>query len=299
MQNELFVAILAGLGGMLGWGLADFFAKKTIDEIGDIASLAWAHIFGVITLIIFAFYYFNKIGKPFLIPGDSKVLLLLVFFGVFQAIIYILVYKGFGQGQVSVLNPVFSSFSGFTAIFSILIFGEMVTGHVVISLIIVFVGILFINLDLKALKEKSFKISKVPGFKKVALATIFASLWTLFWDKFISGQDWFSYSLFMYLSMTIYIWIVCYARKIKTIFHKPHVWKFLILIGLCETIGYLSISLGYSTTSKTSVVALVSGAFSLPTIILARIFLKERPNRIQTIGTFVIIFGIIILSVLK
>ena len=29
-------------GGMFGWGLADFFAKKTIDKIGDIQTLAWA-----------------------------------------------------------------------------------------------------------------------------------------------------------------------------------------------------------------------------------------------------------------
>ena len=44
MQPELVLAGLAGLGGMMGWGLADFFAKKTIDEIGDVVSLVWAHV---------------------------------------------------------------------------------------------------------------------------------------------------------------------------------------------------------------------------------------------------------------
>jgi len=39
MQQELLIAVLAGLGGMFGWGFADFFAKKTIDEIGSVASL--------------------------------------------------------------------------------------------------------------------------------------------------------------------------------------------------------------------------------------------------------------------
>ena len=38
MQSDLVIAVLAGFGGMLGWGFADFFAKKTIDEIGDVAS---------------------------------------------------------------------------------------------------------------------------------------------------------------------------------------------------------------------------------------------------------------------
>jgi hypothetical protein len=46
MSNSLTAALVAGLGGMLGWGFADFFAKKTIDKIGDLPSLVWAHLFG-------------------------------------------------------------------------------------------------------------------------------------------------------------------------------------------------------------------------------------------------------------
>ena len=56
MQSALTIAVLAGLGGMLGWGAADFFAKKTIDKIGAIASLVWAHIFGTTILAIAVLY---------------------------------------------------------------------------------------------------------------------------------------------------------------------------------------------------------------------------------------------------
>ena len=59
MTHQLFLAILAGLCGMFGWGFADFCAKKTIDEIGDMATLAWGHIFG--TAILFIFTGFNLI----------------------------------------------------------------------------------------------------------------------------------------------------------------------------------------------------------------------------------------------
>jgi len=299
MTSEFLIAVLAGLGGMLGWGFADFFAKKTIDEIGDIATLAWAHIFGTLGLIAFAIYQYNASARDFFLPDTGKLWLLLAFFGVFQAVVYILVYKGFGKGQVAVLAPVFSSFSGITALFSILFFGEVVRGNVLVALVIVFAGILLINLDLKGFREKRFGFMRVDGFKEVALATVFAALWTLLWDKFLGGQDWLSYSLFMYAFMTVYIWIVCYVQKIKVFFDKSHVWKFLALIGLCEIVAYLSISLGYSMTTQTSVIALLSGAFSLPTIILARAFLKEQTTRTQTLGTLVIIAGIMILAMLK
>lgn len=39
MQKELFIAIIAGLGAMLGWGISDFFAKKSVDKIGPLVSL--------------------------------------------------------------------------------------------------------------------------------------------------------------------------------------------------------------------------------------------------------------------
>src|SRR5258706_9392782 len=109
MQNELFIAVLAGLGGMLGWGLADFFAKKTIDQIGDIASLAWAHIFG--TLVIFGVILYKVIFLNYKIgiPHNPHTWLILLFFGVLQATVYYFVYKGFGKGQVSLLSPVFAS----------------------------------------------------------------------------------------------------------------------------------------------------------------------------------------------
>ena len=55
---------------MFGWGVADFFAKKSIDEIGDIESLVWAHVAGALILLALAGYSlsvmseFNGFRKP-------------------------------------------------------------------------------------------------------------------------------------------------------------------------------------------------------------------------------------------
>jgi uncharacterized membrane protein len=101
----------------------------------------------------------------------------------------------------------------------------------------------------------------------------------------------------MYGFMTIVIWAVAKFSNTKLKVAQTSVWKFLILIGLCETAAYLAISIGYSKTSFTSVVALLSGAFSLPTIILARAFLKEKITTLQTLGGVVIIIGIMLLAI--
>jgi drug/metabolite transporter (DMT)-like permease len=298
MQQELLIALFAGLGGMLGWGFADLFAKKTIDEIGDIVTLAWGHIFGTLALVAIALVRFGFNHEAISLPQDTLTWVLLVFFGVLQAVVYLLVYKGFGKGQVAVLNPVFASFSGFTALISILVFKEAINSYLVPGLVALFGGIILLSIDMNALRKKRVAFLRVPGFREVSIATVLAVVWTLFWDKFVGGTDWLSYTLFMYAFMTITIILIAWASQIRLSFKGSAAWKYLVLIGVCEILAYLAISIGYGKTHFTSVVALLSGAFSLPTIFLARVFLKERISRTQTIGGLVIILGIILLSLL-
>ena len=151
------------------------------------------------------------------------------------------------------------------------------------------------NLDISGLKIKRIK---VLGLKEVGTATVLATFWTLGWEKFVTGKDFISYALFMYALMSVAAYILSVLMKVKVRkVVKTEVWKFLVLIGLGETIAYLGISFGYSSTQHVSIIAVISGAFSLPTIILARIFLKEKVNQLQTFGSVAIIIGIILLSI--
>ena len=117
----MIIAVLAGLGGMLGWGLADFFAKKTIDVIGDVTTLIWAHVIG--TAIILAALGFEVAnGEQGNLPSEWRSWIGLIGFGGLQAAVYLFMYRGFGKGQVAVLAPLFASFAGLVALFSVLLF---------------------------------------------------------------------------------------------------------------------------------------------------------------------------------
>ena len=235
-------------------------------------------------------------GKWIHIPDTSFEWAGLVFFGTLQMIVYWFVYEGFGKGQLAILNPVFASFTGLVALISIVFFGEQASVFRLVSLLVIFAGVILISTDPTALGLRRIKLNHVPGLKEVGLGTILAAVWTLSWAKFVNGQDWLSYALFMYTFMTIAAYVFSRFMKVKLEVVKSNLFVFLALIGIGEVIAYLAISMGYSATPLTSVVALISGAFSLPTIVLARIFLKEKVTNVQTIGTLVIIFGIIFLS---
>ena len=297
MPRELLIAVIAGLIAMFGWGFADFFAKKTIDRIGSVPSLVWAHLFGTLALLIFILYQIIIAGQlRAYLPAEINIWGGLLFFGALQAIVYLLAYEGFGKGQLAVLNPVFASYSGLAVVISIIIFKEKSNLHLLLALAAIFTGVLLLNIDTKALKLKSFRIG-TPGFNYVALAALLAAFWQVFWDKFIHNQNWIFNTLLMYIFMTLTAFIVARLQRINLHVPKKGPWILLVLIGLCEVTAYLALSLGFSVTSFTSIVIILAGAFSLPTIILARTFLKEKVTPLQTIATFVIIAGVIFLSI--
>jgi len=297
MSLEFVTAITTGLGAMFGWGLADFFAKKTIDKVGSVVSLVWAHVFGVIVLALAVCFQVFILHTSFSLPNGLEDWDLLLFFGALQAVVYLLVYQGFGKGKLSVLNPVFASYSGLAALLSIVLLGESITSYVVLTLSVIFLGIIFLSIEKDSTKSKKFRFINTPGLKEVALASVLAAFWTISWDHFIGGKDWLVYALFMYAIMALTAFIVAKVQQINlSISLKSDVWKFLFLIGACEVVAYAAISLGFSTTSFTSIIALLSGAFSLPTLLFARLFLKERLNEFQIAGTIIVILGIIFLS---
>jgi drug/metabolite transporter (DMT)-like permease len=292
-QQALLVAVGCGFGGMLGWGIADFLAKLTIDELGDMVSLLWAHVFGTLLLLCVAAARALFFGASITFPSHLSTWLQIAFFGVLQAMVYLLVYRGFGKGQVSVLNPVFASFSGLVALVSIVALGETATAGKLTALTIIFLGIMLLSIDGRAGKVR---LLGAPGLSEVGLAAVCATAWTLGWGRLVSGNDWVVFALFMYAFMTVTVLLIALFQRVPLRVHNPAMWKWLVLIGLGEMVAYLSISLGYSSTTLTSIVAILSGAFSLPTIVLARIFLKERTAAIQAIGGGVVVGGIVILS---
>lgn len=294
MNHILLIALLAGLGGMLGWGGADFFAKKSIDKIGPIKSLVWAHIYG--TLVLLTAYVVHAVVRPAtsVVPSGISSWAGLAFFGALQMIVYWMAYRGFEKGRLAVLNPVFASYSGVVALLSILFFGEAARNIILIALAAIFIGSLLLSLDFSQKGTKRIKFAS--GLPEVALAAALAACWTLGWDKFVNGRDPLSSALFMYAFMSLAAIILAWLMKVKFSGITDVDRNSLFMVGVCEAVAYLSVSWGFSRTDLTAIVAVVSGAFSVPTVVLAYVFLKERLNVMQVISVITIIAGIVVLS---
>jgi drug/metabolite transporter (DMT)-like permease len=298
LPDHLGLAILAGLGGMVGWGVADFFAKKTIDEVGDVTTLFWGQLLGVVPLGMLFFL------KPELPQLSGLGWLWLAVLGVWSGLSYIPTYVAFGKGQVSLLSPIFASYAVVVALLSALVLHEGIPAGRWIAFAVVFLGVLLINGDRESLswvlgrKREHARIG-IPGLKEILLAICLYSAWLIALDRFVEGRDWVP--LLLVIRVFSALSLFCYARvwKIPLRVAKPPAWKYLLLIGLFDVAAFAAVTLGFSETAHASVVAMLSGAFSLPTILLAHLFLKERMTRTQAIGSMVSVGGVVLVYALS
>ncbi|GAB3862028.1 hypothetical protein GCM10028801_26890 [Nocardioides maradonensis] len=296
MASSLLIATGAGLGGMFGWGTAEFATKKSVDQIGSVASLVWAHILGTVALAGLVLVGVVGFGHPFEFPAGVGAWAGLVFFGCLQTAVYYFAYRAFEHGQVAVLAPIFASFAGLVALISVVVFGETVSSGLGPSLVAIFAGVMLLNLEVGELRRGGIRLMGALGVRDIGIATILATGWTLGWDRFVNGHDGPSYSLLMFVFMTISAFAVARVQKVRLAGVRP-VMPALWLVGAGEAIAYFAISVGYADTTQTAIVALLSGASALPTIVLARIFLREKLTGVQTLGSLVVVAGVALLSV--
>lgn len=125
------------------------------------------------------------------------------------------------------------------------------------------------------------------------------------WDWFLEyhGQGWIAPAAIQRILLVIIflsaIYIFSSYKKVPANIgvKERKIWIWLILIGLFDAMAAVLTTWGYKFTDITSVVVVLSGAFPLPTVILARIFLKEKLTFNQVIGVIAIIGGLIILAI--
>jgi len=91
--------------------------------------------------------------------------------------------------------------------------------------------------------------------------------------------------------------MILFRKKMKLIFKPVHLLIIIIFSGILDVFGLLTYNMGIST-EFVSIVAPISSAFPVVTIILAYIFLKERMVLNQKIGAVLILTGLILISLI-
>jgi drug/metabolite transporter (DMT)-like permease len=287
-MNNITIAIVGGLVGMLGYGISDFIAKKSIDKIGNLKTLFYTQLFGVFFLL---FYFIKDISVPVF---DFKNVVSILLFGFFNTIGYLALYRAFEKGKLSIVSPISSSYAILAAVVSFLFFGETFSQIKIITLFLIILGILLTATDLNSLKSGLGRKDLSKGVPEALLVLLVFGIYVPFWDKFLSGPGWVVWVILVRLVLAFILLIYqCVIKKDNLKFSGKNLIYLLLFTSLFEAIGSFGSSWGYhSSVSTTSIVTAITSTYPFITALLAFTFLKERLAINQYAGIAIIILGL-------
>ncbi len=292
MNKLLYLAILGGLGAMLGWGINDFLMKKIIYKIKYISALFWMQCLGAIVLLLFFPFKFDISDLTF------SNILIIAFWALIDGLGYFFLFRAFKKGKISIISPLVASYGAFSVIVSRIAFHEVITPLILFFLILIFLGIILTSTDFRKFKKHIPKHSSfLKGVPEAIIAVIFFSFWFPFWDNFVSTKNsWFTLLIVLRIFMALLFFLFAKYKSITLKIKNFRILSELIYIALLDLGAYLILTWAYSNSNYSSITSILSATFSVPTLILARIFLKEKLKNTQWIGIIMIISGLILIS---
>jgi len=274
---------------MVSWGVADFLAKKAIDQIGYRTSIVINQAIAFIPILFVAALFFKMPSFSALLVGE------VVLAGVTGVIGYIFLYRGFGRGNVSVVAPITASWSVITVLLAAVLFAEKLTPLQIAGVVAVFIGVFFASTNVTELK-KSIKVGGwAAGATDAAIAMV---AWGISYAllKPITSAVGPVIALFLLKIIAVtalFSWTGITKTKIS--FPAKMIFLFLAVAGLLDFVAYLAFNFSLGTQYVSVASAIVATAPAI-TIALAYVFLKERIVRNQKLGIIAILVGLILIS---
>lgn len=279
-------AVVWGLGTALGWGTADFFARYTSRGFGTLIAVAAMLLTSSLILTAVALskgealtWHWNSLH--FLIVGALGVL-----------VGTSLLYWGLARGPVSLVAPVMASYPAFNLILAVAL-GIVLSVGQWLLIVMVMAGIITVSRASKDIQspeqyepEELTKTIIIAIFAAFAVAVGIASLQT-------ASQVYGEWGTLVFSR-----WMGAGFAVLACLYFRPSIPKFqprlillLVLQGLLDGIAYLSLLFG-SHGSGVAIVVVVASCFTVVTLVLARVILKEIVSALQKLGIAMVVGGV-------
>ena len=283
---------------LLFWALADLFYKKGANENDKYSHLKTGIMVGFVMGIYATIYILIK-GIRFNLLDIIKYLPV-SFFYIASMIIG---YKGLRYLQLSISSPIQNCSGVITAILLFIIFKEQIAVLDITGILIIALGIILLSM----IEKNNEEIKKINHKKIIGLvALIFPIMYcildgmgtfldAIYLDKLeLITEDValiaYEYTFFIY-GLILFI----YLKFIKKEKFSLKGEKDRIGASIFETIGQFFYVFAISSNS-TLAIPIIS-CYSALSILLARIFIKEKLTGDEYISVFIIILGILVLGI--
>jgi transporter family protein len=285
-MSVIIQSILAGLGGMFGWGLYDFFGGLFSKRIGNFKTIFWSQLAGLFfaTLLIFAFAI--NLNIP------TSIAILIPVASILYAAAYLLFFKGFELGNVSIISATMNLWAVFTMVFAFIFLGQRLSTFQFLGVLMIIAGVALVSLKWSDIKNQNIKL--LSGVKETILAAL---LFGIFWNlsEIISEQiGWVSTTLFVKIGIVLFMLLfsLLVHRELSVAKTSQKIKMTILFAGVCEAAAVAFVNWGL-TVGNAILVTPIASALSIVTIMMAVIFLKEKITKLQGFGMIIVITGIV------
>ncbi|MFL7893121.1 MAG: EamA family transporter [Anaerolineales bacterium] len=286
-MDPVFFSILAGLGSMFGWGISDFLAGLFSKRIGNTKTFFWSQLAGLVFAVLLSLFFVFR----FNIPTQTAILLPVAV--IFYTAAYLLFYRGFEIGNISVVSATINLWAVFTMLFAFIFLGQRLSGFQLLGVVMIIAGVTLVSFKWSDIQKNDSHLLK--GVKEtVAAAVLFGVFWNL--SDLITGEiGWLQTTIFVKIGIILFLLLfsLFFKRGFSIAKTTSQTRLTIVLIGVLEAAAVACFNWGL-TIGDVILVTPIASALTIVTISLAVIFLKEKITRVQGLGIAVAIMGIIL-----
>lgn len=286
-MSQTLLSILAGLGGMFGWGVSDFFANIASEKLGHSKTVFWSQLAGMLFLGLLMFF----VASGFTLT--PSLLGLFVISSICYTVGYVYFYKAFEIGNVSVVSATINLNVVVGMAIAFIFKGQRLEGYQPLAIFLILLGVTLVSLNLKDIFNS--KVSLLAGVKETIIASVvFGAFWN-FSESLSEQTGWLPTAFWVKVIslLLLLVWSLLQKESLKYEKKKLGLLPMVALVGILEAGAVASVNFGL-TVGDLVLVSPISSALSVVTITLAVIFLKEKLSKIQVLGILTAISGIIL-----
>lgn len=286
-MNTTIVSILLGVGGMFGWGIYDFLGGVFAKQIGPFKSLFWSQLAGFFSLLLLALL------SPSRVNASIWIIILITIAAVIYATGYLLFFKGFQIGNVSIVAAAMNLWAVFTMFFAFVFMGQRLTPAQTVGVLMIIAGATLASINWNEIRIQGFKLS--AGVKEAALGAFFFGVFWNISEVVSEAIGWLSTTLFVKLGIILFLLLYALLanREMSLAAASTRIRLIVALMGIIEISAVALVNYGL-VIGDAILITPISSALSIVTITLAVIFLKDRLTILQGVGVFMAIGGIVV-----
>lgn len=285
------MGILFGLTSALLWGLGDYLVTHLARRVGTVRAMVYIQSLSLLMWVLVLAL------RPAVPAGDASIWAIAVGTGICHVIGLALVYRAFEVGTLSLVSPISSSFAVVTAILALLS-GERPHALALVGAMLLFVGIVLATRSPGSSSTRGAGLAGIPHALGSALG-----FGTMFWLFYFFVQPELGYVWPLIVLKTMATGSALLARAYRRSDALPvvaasptaAVWGLAAAAAGADTLAWLAYIRGTDTAFATIVTALAS-LFSVVTILLAWLLLRERLAPNQWLGVVIVLLGVFLVS---